>query len=216
VRASIAARIRRSLRRGPRAAARPALGLAVLALAGCQWAPEAPAPAALQAARPAVVSLGPPAAAPARLPPERELCPVLASVLAAEPAGFARLRATRVAGDRWLGRESLPGIGRCTIEGEAWPRARYACASEPFRSDNRDGAHARFTALAEDIDRCLSKPIWFPRAWRKGEPFEFAMGERLQTWTDQSSAPPSQVVLKVQQDIDHGGYLLQLALEAIR
>ena len=36
-------------------------------------------------------------------PAERELCPVLASVLAAEPAGFARLRATRVAGDRWLG-----------------------------------------------------------------------------------------------------------------
>ena len=156
------------------------------------------------------------AAAPARLPPERELCPALAAVLAAEPAGFARLRATRVAGDRWLGRESLPGIGRCTIEGEAWPRARYACTSEPFRSEDRDGAQARFAALTADIDRCLSKPIWFPRAWRKGEPFEFAMGERLQTWTDQSSAPPSQVVLKVQQDLDHGGYLLKLALEAIR
>ena len=213
---SSAGRNRSRLRRGPPGAAALVLGLAVLALVGCQSAPEAPAPAALQAARPAVVDLGPPAAAPARLPPERELCPVLASVLAAEPAGFARLRATRIAGDRWFGRESLPGIGRCTIEGEAWPRARYACTSEPFRSEDRDGAHARFAALSEDIDRCLSKPIWFPRAWHKGEPFEFAMGERLQTWTDQSSAPPSQVVLKVQQDLDHGGYLLQLALEAIR
>ena len=211
-----AARHRRRRLRGSLGVIAPALGLAFLALVGCGSAPEAPPPAALQAAPPAVVDLGPPASPPARLPPQRELCPALATVVAAEIAGFARLRATRVAGDRWLGRESLPGVGRCTIEGEAWPRARYACTSEPFPSDNRDGAHARFTALSEDIDRCLGKPIWFPRSWQKGEPFEFAMGERLQTWTDQSSAPPSQVVLKVQQDLDHGGYVLQLALEAIR
>jgi hypothetical protein len=157
---------------------------------------------------------GPPAAA--RGPAERELCPVLAGVLAAEPDGFARLRAARVASDRWLGRETLPGIGRCTIEGEAWPRARYACASEPYHADNREGAHARFAALSADIDQCLSKPIWFPREWQKGEPFEFAMGERLQTWTDQSTAPPTQVVLKVQQDIDDHGYQLKLDLEAVR
>jgi hypothetical protein len=188
----------------------------MLMVVGCGPAPEAPPPAALQAARPPLVERGPPVATPVRPPPERELCPVLASVVAAEPAGFARLRATRVAADRWLGRASLPGLGRCTIEGAAWPRARYACTSEPFRSDNRAGPHARFTALAADIDRCLSKPIWFPRAWYKGEPFEFAMGERLQTWTDQSSAPPSQVVLKLQQDLEGGGYRLQLALEAIR
>jgi hypothetical protein len=42
------------------------------------------------------------------------------------------------------------------------------------------------------------------------------MGERLQTWTDQSTAPPSQVVLKVQQDIDDQGYRLKLDLEAVR
>ena len=42
------------------------------------------------------------------------------------------------------------------------------------------------------------------------------MGERLQTWTDQSTAPPSQVVLKMQQDLDRSGYHLKLALEAIR
>jgi len=191
-----------------------ALGLAGLALAACQS--EAPPPPAPQPAPAAAVDLGPPPAAPARLTTEREFCPALASVVAAEPDGFARLRATRVGGERWLGRERLPGVGRCTIEGQAWPRARYACASEPFRSGNRDGAHAKFAALAEDIDQCLSKPIWFPRDWQKGEPFEFAMGERLQTWTDRSSAPPSQVVLKVEQDLDSHGYLVKLALEAIR
>ena len=42
------------------------------------------------------------------------------------------------------------------------------------------------------------------------------MGERLQAWTDQSTAPPSQVVLKVQQDLDRRGYRLKLDLEAVR
>jgi hypothetical protein len=193
-----------------------ALGLVSMALAACQSASEAPAPAAPQPAPAVTVDLGPPTAAPIRRPAERELCPALASVVAAEPDGFAGLRATRVGGDRWLGRASLPGVERCTIEGEAWPRARYACASEPFHSSNEDGAHAKFAALAANIDQCLSKPIWFPRDWQKGEPFEFAMGERLQTWTDRSSAPPSQVVLKVEQDLDSQGYLVKLALEAIR
>jgi hypothetical protein len=203
--------------RGPRRTPRrAAICLAILGLAACQAPPPEPSPPVQpEAARPAP-GLGPPAAAPARLAAEPELCPVLAGVLAAEPDGFARLRAARVAGDRWLGRETLPGIGRCTIEGEAWPRARYACASEPFRAGNREGAHAKFAALAADIDRCLSKPIWFPREWQKGEPFEFAMGERLQTWTDQSTAPPFQVVLKVQHDVDGRGYRLKLDLGAIR
>ena len=141
---------------------------------------------------------------------------MLASVLAAEPDGFARLRAARVAGDRWLGRADLPGVGRCTIEGEARPRARYACAGEPFQADDREGARAKFAALSAAIDRCLSKPIWFPREWRKGEPFEFALGERLQTWTDHSAAPPFQVVLKVQQDVGGDRYRLKLDLEAVR
>jgi len=205
----------RGPRRAPRHLRRAVLWLAILGLAACQGPPESSPSVPPEIARPAP-GLGPPAEATARIPAERELCPVLAGVLAAEPDGFARLRAARVASDRWLGRENLPGIGRCTIEGEAWPRARYACASEPYHADNREGAHARFAALSADIDQCLSKPIWFPREWQKGEPFEFAMGERLQTWTDQSTAPPTQVVLKVQQDIDDHGYQLKLDLEAVR
>ena len=41
------------------------------------------------------------------------------------------------------------------------------------------------------------------------------MGERLQAWTDQSVSPPSQMMLKMQQDLDRRGYRLQLNLEAI-
>ena len=160
--------------------------------------------------------VGPPAAPPAPVPVARELCDVLPVVLAAEADGFAPLRANRLAGDSWLGNQTLPGTERCTIEGNAWPRASYSCASRRFGHDNRDGAEAGFDALARNLDACLGKPIWFPRDWQKGEPFQFAMGERLQTWTDQTTSPPSQVVLKMQQDLDRPGYLLKLNLEAIR
>ncbi len=188
------------------------LGLVVLALSACRAAPApAPAPAPPTAATSA--DLGPPAAPAA--PAEREFCDVLPGVLATEGDGFARLRAKPVAADSWLGSQTLPGTQRCTIEGDTWPRARYTCTSRPYQSANRERAEGRFEALAQTIDECLSKPIWFPRSWRKGEPFEFAMGERLQTWTDLSVSPPSQVVLKIQQDLDRRGYRLQLNLEAI-
>ena len=184
------------------------------ALAACQAPPPPPPPT------PAVVvatpGLGPPAAPPAPVPVARELCDVLPAVVAAEAQGFARLRASQLEGDSWLGAQTLPGTERCTIEGEAWPRASYSCASRRFGDDNRDGAEAGFDALARDLDACLEKPIWFPRDWQKGEPFQFAMGERQQTWTHRTTSPPSQVVLKMQQDLDRPGYLLKLNLEAVR
>jgi hypothetical protein len=191
---------------------RLALGLVVLTLAACQAAPSPPPPAAPPATT--TLDLGPPAAPPPA-PVERELCDVLPAVLATEADGFARLRARPVAADRWLGSQTLPGTERCTIEGEAWPRARYTCATVPYLTDGRDRAEAKFEALARTIDECLKKPIWFPRNWQKGEPFEFAMGERLQTWTDQTTSPPLQVVLKIQQDVDRRGYRLKLNLEAV-
>jgi hypothetical protein len=198
-----AAGLRSALRTG-----RLVLGLAVPALAACQAAPAPPPPAS------AALDLGPPAQPPPT-PVERELCDVLPAVLATEADGFAGLRASHISADSWRGARTLPGTERCTIEGDAWPRARYTCASRRFDIDNRDGAEAGFERLARTIDECLRKPIWFPRDWRKGEPFEFAMGERLQTWTDQSVTPPSQVVLKMQQDLDRRGYQLKLDLESI-
>ncbi len=189
--------------------------LAALALAACQASekPQAPPPEPA----PPTLDSGPPAAAPLfAAEPQRELCPALAGVIATESDGFAKLRASQIGAASWLGRDTLPGTERCTIEGEAWPRARYACASESYQAGGRDGADARFDALARAIDRCLSQPIWFPRDWQKGAPFQFAMGERLQTWTDQSTQPPFQVVLRMQQDIDRRSYQLRLDLESVR
>jgi hypothetical protein len=156
----------------------------------------------------------PPAAGPSvRLEPQ--LCTVLAAVVATEAEGFARLRSRRLDAESWLGGATLPGTERCTIEGEAWPRARYLCVGPPIGAEPRDGARLAFDALARDLEQCLDRPIWFPRDWQRGERFEFAMGEQLQAWTDRTSWPPSQVVLKVQQDAAGQVYRVRLNLEAV-
>jgi hypothetical protein len=131
--------------------------------------------------------------------PPPEFCPTLSGVLEPELAGFASLRGKATADGGWSGTAVLPGTQRCAIRGNAWPSARYACSSGAFGSDTSALAH--FDALAREIHTCLAKPIWFPRSWQKGDPFEFAMGERMLIWTDHSTAPPSQVVLKVQRAI---------------
>ena len=179
-------------------------------LTACQSDPAA-VPAAVVSAAP------PPAAAPAAdvQPAESGLCTALAAVVATESEGFARLRGRALTAGRWLGRETLPGTERCTIEGEAWPRARYSCAGVSFAAARRGDAGAAFEALADQLGECLESPIWFPHTWLRGTAFDFAMGERLQAWTDHSTAPPSQVVLKVQQDATGDFYRVQLDLEAV-
>ena len=181
-------------------------------LTACQGEPAAPAVDGSQAVAHA------PSAAPAAGPRtghEPRLCTVLASVVASEPGGFARLRGRPLGAGQWLGRATLPGTERCMIEGEAWPGARYSCAGAPFAAARQDGARGPFEALATELDQCLDSPIWFPRSWQRGSAFEFAMGERLQAWTDYSTAPPSQVVLKVQQDTTGRAYRVKLDLQAV-
>jgi hypothetical protein len=182
-------------------------------LSACQGEPASPdADAALQTAVPAPSA---PPTAGAQILEEPELCTALAHVVAGEPEGFARLRGRPLGAGQWLARATLPGTERCTIEGEAWPAARYACAGAPLAADGRDGAPGAFQALADELDRCLDSPIWFPRTWQRGSAFEFAMGERLQAWTDHSTSPPSQVVLKVQQDAIGEAYRVKLDVEAV-
>ena len=141
------------------------------------------------------------------------LCPVLTGVMAAETEGFAGLRARRLAGDSWLARATLPGAESCTIEGENWPRARYECVGPPISREPASAARA-FDELARELAACLETPTWFPRDWQRGERFEFAMGERLQAWTDRTTRPASQVVLKVQQDAASDAYRVKLDLAA--
>ena len=193
-------------------ARRAACAVLAAVLSACQGEPSAPdADAALQMAVPAP-SAPPPAAAQTREP---ELCTVLAHVVASEPEGFARLRGRPLAAGQWLGRATFPGTERCTIEGEAWPAARYACTGTPLAADGQGGARGAFEVLADELDQCLASPIWYPRTWQRGSAFEFALGERLQAWTDHSTSPPSQVVLKVQQEATGDAYRVKLDVEAL-
>jgi hypothetical protein len=185
--------------------------LLALAAGGCGSPSKAPAPREPQ---PVIAT---PQVRPVPPEPEtEELCAVLVSVAANDATGFSGLRGTRLGAGRWVGTATLPGTERCRIEGQAWPRARYVCDGEVFEAEGRDLAEAEFEMLAGEIDQCLEKPIWFPRDWRRSEPFEFAMGERLQAWIDGSTSPPSTVVLKVHQDLIRHDYRLRLALETAR
>lgn len=198
-------------RRPGRSPLRRVAALLVLAAAGCAAPEEPPAPKA-----PEPVIAAPPARPVPRAPQRKELCPVLASVASNDTAGFSELRGRPIGPAHWIGTATLPGTERCRIEGRDWPRARYVCDGGAFAAEGRARAEAAFETLAGAIDRCLARPIWFPRDWRRSEPFEFAMGERLQTWIDESTSPPSAVVLKVHQDLTHHDYRLRVALETAR
>jgi hypothetical protein len=141
---------------------------------------------------------------------------VLTRLVEAEASGYAALRGTPLGAETWSGRTRLPGTERCVIEGDAWPRARYECAGRLVPNGERERVDSQFAALSGQIDTCLGKPSWFPRSWQKNEPFDFAMGERQQTWTDLSSLPPSAVVLKLQQGLSGRDYRVQLDLVTIR
>jgi hypothetical protein len=154
-----------------------------------------------------------PAAPRASARQQRDLCEVMGGLLAHETGGFIRLRGETIAAERWAAEETIPGLGDCVIEGSAWPRARVVCASQRLGPDQ---THTRFDRLAAEIDRCLRQPSWFPRSWEKGSRFEFAMGERQQAWLDQTTVPPTAVVLGVQQDLVHWDYRLLLNLQSVR
>ncbi len=143
------------------------------------------------------------AAAPAPDP----FCSALTGVIEARPDGFAALRGQRQGRETWTGRTTLPGSERCVIEGDAWPRARYACAGP---AERHAGAASRFARLSPRIDACLGA------GWERHAPRDFAMGERQQTWTDRSTAPPSAVVLKLQRGLSDDAFRVRLELMTIR
>jgi hypothetical protein len=148
--------------------------------------------------------------------PQGTFCSVLTELIEAEADGFAALRGQPIGDESWGGRRTVPGTEQCVVEGDAWPRARYECAGAAVQADRHDRAASQFTLLSEQIDACLGKPSWHPRTWQKNEPFEFAMGERQQTWTDLSTLPPSAVVLKLQRGLSGDDYRVRLDLLTIR
>ena len=186
-----------------------ALGAWLAACAG-KAPPEAPP----EPAPPPVVRAVPTPVEPSI--PQAAFCNVLTGLIGTERDGFEALRGQPIGSESWAGRRTLPGTEQCVVEGDAWPRARYECAGAPVRADRPDRAASQFALLSEQIDACLGKPSWHPRAWHRNEPFEFAMGERQQTWTDLSTLPPSAAVLKLQRGLSGDDYRVLLDLVTIR
>lgn len=204
---------RRQLRRGVRPAARTLLAAALAGLLSCCAAE--PTAVAHQEPPPPPTEPVP----PVRIEPghaDAEFCPRLARMLASEADGYARLRGDPAGRGRWHAASVLPGVERCTVEGEAWPRARVSCSTGPIGGGARDAVLDRFATMADRIDDCLARGFWFPRDWRRGRLFEFAMDERQLAWVDESSIPPSTVVLKVQQDLASRDYRLRVDLATLR
>jgi len=187
---------------------RLAVGSAVL-LAACAAEPPPPV-----APPPPPVAKVAPRPVPPRTSPS--FCAVLTRLVEAEASGYAALRGTALGAESWSARTRLPGTERCVIEGDAWPRARYECAGRLVPRAERERVDSQFVALSGQIDACLGQSSWFPRSWHKNEPFDFAMGERQQTWTDLSSLPPSAVVLKLQQGLSGRDYRVHVDLVTIR
>ena len=184
-----------------------ALGL-VLTACGSDPQPPPPAPAP-----PEPIRYTPPPVTRAE-PPPPPFCPVLAGMVAREAQGYAALRGQPLEPERWRAAATPPGVDRCMVEGQAWPQARVTCEAGPVAA--RERAVDEFELLAHEIDACLARPTWFPRSWERGQLFEFALGERQLAWLDQSSRPPTAVVLKVQQDIASRDYRIKLNLETVR
>jgi hypothetical protein len=145
-----------------------------------------------------------------------QFCDVLSRLIEEEQTGYAGVRGRPLGTESWAGGTTVPGTEQCVIEGDAWPRASYQCAGPPVAAADLDRAASQFALLSEQIDDCLAKPSWHPRAWHRNEPFEFAMGERQQTWTDLSTLPPSAVVLKLQRGLSGRDYRVRLDLATIR
>jgi hypothetical protein len=184
----------------------------ILLLAACADSappPPAPEPAPAPVARATPQPVKPRVSQPA-------FCSVLTRLIETEQAGFAELRGRALGPESWTGLMTVPGTEQCVVEGDAWPRARYECASAAMAPDQQDRAASQFALLSEQIDACLGKPTWHPRSWHKNDPFTFAMGERQQTWTDLSTLPPSAVVLKLQRGLSGRDYRVRLDLVTIR
>jgi hypothetical protein len=177
-------------------------------LAGCGGPAEvAPPPAQRLAALP-------PAQAPIEDAATRgdRFCGDLTQIIDAEPDGFGPLRGPSVGERRWDGAVVPAGLRSCTIEGDYFPGTVYVCRGEAIAGGPGDLLLGDYRRLAAEVDACLRRPIWYPRAWRQGRDFAFAGGERQTIWRDGSSGPKPGVALKIEEEIGRGVYFVRLAV----
>lgn len=193
----------------------PALrGLASVVIGGSvvACAERVPEPAEPRHVQPAVIAPTPVVGEPVAA--VESFCGSLAGLLTEEAEAYRGIRGTAVAPGTWRATRTLAGSERCTVEGAARPLALVSCEGPVHDAADPGRALVAFDRMAEEIDRCLARPSFFPRDFERGELFEFAMNERQIAWLDRSAVPPTAVVLKVQQDLVSRDYRIRINLES--
>ena len=198
-------------RRGGRSAA-VAVVLVLAGLAGCSG--PAPAPKAPST---------PPPAPPAPPVPELsaasridQLCRSLAVIVDSEIRGFSDLRG-KPAGDRaWQGRELVPSMFSCRVEGDFYPVAQYVCRGAQSMRGRPETLQPTFEATAADLDACLARPSWGERGWTRGQTFIFAAGERQILWRHGGNVQRPGIGLKIEEDIGANVWFIRLAVMTLR
>jgi hypothetical protein len=197
----------RAARRRRRLAA-PAVSLLLLAACGGPEPVPAP-PAVMPPASPTPLEGG----AVSRLD---RLCGQLRAILAAEPAGFADLRAAPIGERQWVGRIVPEGMQWCRVEGSYYPGAEYVCRGEELLGGRPSLLEPGFERLSREIDACFARPGWPDRGWQRGDVFEFAAGERQLLWRNGGTRHRPGVSLKIEEDIGRRTYFLRLAVFTLR
>lgn len=180
-----------------------AIGLLGLLAGGC--APtRVPPPASLPAPapEPAVRRVAPAIDEQAL---DDRFCSGLITVLESWNGAWADMRQGPDGDGRWQARPLDSELADCTVDGVARLSASYVCRpASPGRGD-LGSTEAMFHRLEGRIDRCLVRPVWYPRRWAKAPPVQLAGGERQLLWRDQAAWPRPALRLKIEENYQRAG-----------
>ncbi|MEZ5824315.1 MAG: hypothetical protein R3C97_06130 [Geminicoccaceae bacterium] len=160
--------------------------------------------------------------APVRADPSNEpslptFCPSLARLVDAMDDGFASLRANAIETNwRWHASLTPSPFVACEIEGTVFPSAIYRCESQSIRRGQGYRLDEEYGRLQAVIDECLRRTSWYPRDWRKGDPFSFAGAEKQIMWRDVNARPVKALVLGLEESLLGDQLRLVLTLKTLR
>jgi hypothetical protein len=154
---------------------------------------------------------GAPAASPFKAADVPEFCAALERILRAANAGFTELRSRAAGPAVWEGALVPVGLDRCSVVGNSRFEARYVCLAGAAGDNPPVGLTRDFERLAGEIDACLAAPDRVGGRFARSQLYTFKGGERLAVWRDISASPAPGFALRLEEDLDGGGFALGLS-----
>lgn len=139
-------------------------------------------------------------------------CGALQRIVDAQDTGFVGLRGAKLGAETWSGGVVPEGMSGCTIDGQR----TYTCIGQRVQRGNGSMLQGSFSGLAADLDACLSRAVWFPRNWHRGNLIEFAGVEQQQVWRDLSGNPRPAVAIAIEEDIVARIYAIRMTVQRLR